>query len=523
MALRKEKEIAQRYYDFAGIILLAIDPEQKVVNINRKGCEVTGYSKNEILGKNWFDLCIPQRISKDVKTVFSQLMKGEIEPVEYFENPIVTKGGDELIIAWHNTLTKDDRGNIISSFSFGYDITERKQAEEAIRKQALMIDQAYDSMISTDLDGNVTSWNNGAERMFGYTAEEALGKHISFVYPEDQHEVLQRDIIEPLRQKSIHEAEVKLRKKSGEIFYALLALSMLKAPDGTIIGMLGSAMDITKHKLAEEELRRHECIVSSSHDILALLDKNFIYLATNEAYLEPFGLDSSQVVGHNVSEVFGETFFKEIIEPNTKRCLAGDNVHYHGWFDFPVKGKRFMEVNYFPYKGEGSEIKGFVVNGRDITERKQAEDALNRSEQKYRSLIERTKDGVIITQNGIIKFVNNRMTEIVGYTANEMIDTSFLDYVYPDERPRILEIYKKRLQGEDIPDIYEMLAFHKNGEAISIETNSGIIAYEGKPATFSFIRDITERKRAETAIRESEEKYRNVISTSPDAIMVLDA
>jgi PAS domain S-box-containing protein len=133
---------------------------------------------------------------------------------------------------------------------------ERRLAEEALRKQAQIIDQIHDSVVSTDLDGNVTSWNKGAERLFGYSDKEALGKHMSFLYPEDKHQFLEQEVIKPLRKKGEHEIEVEMRRKSGEGFNAHLSLSMLKSKDGSVVGMIGYSMDITERKRAEEMLRQ---------------------------------------------------------------------------------------------------------------------------------------------------------------------------------------------------------------------------------------------------------------------------
>jgi PAS domain S-box-containing protein len=133
---------------------------------------------------------------------------------------------------------------------------ERKQAGEALRRQAQIIDQIHDSVVSTDLDGKVISWNKGAERLFGYSAKQALGKHISFVYPEDQREFLEQEVIAPLKTKGEHDVEVRMRKKSGEDFYAHLSLSLLRDGEGSVAGMIGYSMDITERKRAEEMLRQ---------------------------------------------------------------------------------------------------------------------------------------------------------------------------------------------------------------------------------------------------------------------------
>lgn len=128
----REQQKARQYLDVAGVMFAAITADQHVSLINKKGCDILGYPEVEVLGKNWFENFLPVRIREPVKTVFSQLMVGDIEPVEYFENPVLTKDHSERLIAWHNTLLCDDEGHILGTLSSGEDITERKQAEAEI-------------------------------------------------------------------------------------------------------------------------------------------------------------------------------------------------------------------------------------------------------------------------------------------------------------------------------------------------------------------------------------------------------
>jgi len=108
--LRKERDKAQKYLDVAGVMFLVLDANGRVTLINDRGCEILGYNEEEILGKNWFENFLPERIRNDVALVFNKLIAGEIEPVEYFENSIVNKKGEERIIAWHNTVLRDTQG-----------------------------------------------------------------------------------------------------------------------------------------------------------------------------------------------------------------------------------------------------------------------------------------------------------------------------------------------------------------------------------------------------------------------------
>ena len=132
--------------------------------------------------------------------------------------------------------------------------------------------------------------------------------------------------------------------------------------------------EIVEHKQAEEALRRSEVIVANSRDMLALLDKEFTYLAVNPAYLEALGMESKQLIGHTLTDAFGGEIFDEVIRPKAERCLAGEVVSYEAWLDLPGIGRTCVDVRYAPHLGADDEVKGFVISARNTTERKQTEE-----------------------------------------------------------------------------------------------------------------------------------------------------
>jgi len=135
--LQKERDRVQHYLDVAGVMFIVIGTDQKVSLINRKGCEILGYEEEEeITGKDWFDNFVPVRFRDEVARVFGLLIAGEIEPVEYYENPVLTKHGEEKIVAWHNTILRDEQGRIYATMASGEDITEQKAVEEENKKKA---------------------------------------------------------------------------------------------------------------------------------------------------------------------------------------------------------------------------------------------------------------------------------------------------------------------------------------------------------------------------------------------------
>jgi PAS domain S-box-containing protein len=136
--LREERDKAQQYLSVARVMIIALNREGEITLINKRGCEVLGYKEEEIIGNNWFDLCVPEKTREEVKGIFQTLIAGEIEVSEYYENPILTRDGEERIISWKNTIVRDKKSNIIGTLSSGEDITDRKRAEaELIRSEKL--------------------------------------------------------------------------------------------------------------------------------------------------------------------------------------------------------------------------------------------------------------------------------------------------------------------------------------------------------------------------------------------------
>lgn len=131
---RCEKEEARKYLDIAGVAIVAMNAQGEVTLINKKGCEILGYLEEEVMGRSWFDHFLPERARDEVKRVFFDLLSGDIEPVEHFQNPVLTATGEERMIAWYNTLIRDESGKPVGTISSGEDVTERVKAEEALRR-----------------------------------------------------------------------------------------------------------------------------------------------------------------------------------------------------------------------------------------------------------------------------------------------------------------------------------------------------------------------------------------------------
>ncbi len=186
--LWESKDKAQQYLDLADVILLALDEQGQITMINRKGCEVLGYQEEELLGRDWFDTCLPASSQEQVKDVFRQLMIGHVESVEMVEGLVVTKSGRERIIQWHNTVLEDKSGSIIGSLSSGEDITERRSLEEQLYQAQKM--EAVGRLaggVAHDFNNLLTAINGFAELMrYELPSEDPLQELLAKVLQSGQ-------------------------------------------------------------------------------------------------------------------------------------------------------------------------------------------------------------------------------------------------------------------------------------------------------------------------------------------------
>lgn len=144
--IRTEKERARQYLDIMGGILVALDAGGRITLINRKGCSILGREEYEIMGMDWFEIAIPETIRGEIRSTFARIMSGNIDTVEYYENPVINKAGTERLIAWNNTIIKNPSGKPIGTLSSGTDITERRQAEESLRETNARLGEALEQL-----------------------------------------------------------------------------------------------------------------------------------------------------------------------------------------------------------------------------------------------------------------------------------------------------------------------------------------------------------------------------------------
>lgn len=255
-ALRKERDRAESYFDVAGVIFVVLGPDGKVLEINKKGCEVLDREKARIIGRDWIAEFVPVGMREDVSTVFSDLISGRGSMAAYHENPIISDTLGERYIAWQNIPLADENGAVYGTLSSGMDITERIHIQSALReseeKYRLMIEESNDMIWTMDPSGGVTFMNRRCEEASGYSLEELKGTPVDpYIIKEDLPVAKQAFERVMNGEKVSYEARMRRRDDTVQI----ISINSVPArKDGAIAGIVNFGRDITRERLATAEL-----------------------------------------------------------------------------------------------------------------------------------------------------------------------------------------------------------------------------------------------------------------------------
>ncbi|NOQ77393.1 MAG: PAS domain S-box protein, partial [Methylococcaceae bacterium] len=254
--LRESEERYRNLVENSSDWIWEVDQNGIYTYCSPKCIDLLGYQAEELIGKTPFDLMSAEEVQR-VGVLFQDIVLAK-RAFNHLENINLHKNGQQVIMETSGTPFFDEQGELLGYRGIDRDITARKTAEAHVLKQAQIIDQIHDSVVATDLEGYVTSWNKGAKRLFGFNNNEAIGQHISFVYPNEEHEFLQNKVILSLQAKGFHETHVRMLRKNGNSFYAHLSLSLQYDSQHKPIGMIGYSMDISTQVAAEKALKLSE-------------------------------------------------------------------------------------------------------------------------------------------------------------------------------------------------------------------------------------------------------------------------
>jgi PAS domain S-box-containing protein len=413
-----------------------------------------------------------------------------------------------------------------------YDISARKRAEEDLRvkEHILSESQRIARIGSWDIDlttGKIT-WTDELYRLYGVSPETFTPTQQTFLslIHLDDRESVSKWIENLLAKKGTPELEFRVPLPDGNIRYIRGRGQAYFDKSGKPLRAMGTGQDITEQKQRDEALHqtdeRLRLLSEATHDLTTVVNRDWIIEYTNTFAAQQFGVEPQQLVGRK----FDELFPAEIVSRMKKNL---QNVFDSGkplYVEAPsiIQGKTLWLGSWLvpAKKTSTDEVRSILVVSRDITDRKRTEEALRENEEKYRGLVEHANDGIAIVQDGIVKFANSRLIRQRGEPLESILGSDFLTYGHPDELPKVHDLYQRRMKGENVPGTYETVLLSHDGTPINVEISASAITYRGKIADQIIARDITERKKTEEALRESESRYREVVNNATDVIFTAD-
>jgi PAS domain S-box-containing protein len=522
--LQEEEQRFRVLTEQSSDIILLVNRKGIITYENKAVEEVLGYSRQERIGSSSLDNIHPDDL-KFILNEFDKLWKDINAPVLRNEIRLRHKDGSWRIFEeMASGLLKD---NIVESVIINLrDITERKQIEETLRKSELMFRSLFTNNpvgIFLLKDRTFVEVNPAFCNIIGYTAEELIGKPVRIGYANDEEYVRAgRTLYKQVAKKGLGITEARLKRKDGEIFEGLLYLSPIDPQDSSL-GYEGIIIDITERKRAEEALSKSERyfkeITENSSDIIVISDEK-----GNIKYCSP---SIERFAGYKPEEVIGKSGFI-FIHPDEIRRAFDDFDKFILEKDFSLSYNSFRVVHkdgserYFYGMGknllDNPDIAGIVMNILDITEQKQAEEALKKSEAKYRNIFENAMEGIYqVTPEGKFITANVTLARMAGYDSPEDFIESIKDiksqlYVHPEDRDKFLKIMKTK----DLVEDFEVEFYRKDRSIFWVVLNARMVRDERGKFLYNegLIEDITLRKQAEEKLKQSLERLKKAVSTT---------
>jgi len=391
------------------------------------------------------------------------------------------------------------------------------ESEERYRNT---LERAPQLVVETDINGCITYANPAAFELLEFP-ESLYGTHITeFINPQDrerENEIFSRGLAGG---KAVILSRVLSSR--GTTRY-VLNNSVPRTSRGQLDGLVIFGMDVTELQNAraglEESESRYRALAESAHDFIYLIDSEKRLTYVNRAGAHQFGGAPESLIGKHITDIFPPYISKRQIENINHVLATGQEVYVENQYPFPDSEDVWLSARLVPVRNREGRITAVLGISRDISQHKRAQDALQESEEKYRSLVELASDGICITHNARIQFANRAMADMIGHTPEHAIGKMIFEFVPPDEQLRAMDIFQRRkLDQLPEPTIMETYLRHQDGTDIPVEVSIVRITYQGRIAGHIMIRDITERRLNEQALRESEEKYRSVVELASDGI-----
>ena len=506
-ALRDSEEKYKSIFENANDVIVYYDLSGKVIEVNSGIKEITGYGPEEIIGNNFTDLgLLNEQSIQTVSHLVEEVLCG-INP-ESREIEINHKDGHTVYIeASPSRLNRGDEEGLLIVIR---DITERKRSEEALRESEeyfrALIDNSYDVIAIVNSEGNIKYISPSVSRVLGYDPAEVMGgSGMIFVHPneiESAVEAFSQLLVFP---KNVYSMILRVLHKDGS-FRIVETVARNFLDDPAVDGIIVNYRDITDSKQMEEALieseERYRTLVEDSNDLVYSVDAEGIVKYIGPQVLR-YGYAPEEIISKSLIEFVDPEDHERIALDFAKLMDTGSEFVSHFRMIAKNGTKYWFEDHGRVKRDESGNIIGLAGFLRDITDRKQAEEALMESEERYRTLIEDSNDlAYAVDAEGIVIYIGAQVLRY-GYTPEEVVSKSLLEFIDPEDHEVVTRDFISSIEKrKEFLAQFKLIA--KNGEKYWVEDHGSVQKDElgNSIGLFGFLRDITERKKAEAELKE---------------------
>jgi diguanylate cyclase (GGDEF)-like protein/PAS domain S-box-containing protein len=525
--LRFEAASAEERYrtlfesSLAGAYRTALDG--RIIDCNVSFCRMFGYaSREEVIG-NFVQIGY---IDPNDRTQFLEKLKVD-KNVTNFEQRLRRKDGSIIWVLNSATLLTSQDGTETSLRGTLTDITDLRNAEQQNRRLAAIVGESENAIISKSLNGTIETWNGGAERIYGYRADEVIGKSIDLIAPSSRTGEF-RKILEQIKNgHDVRDFETIRVKKDGNEIAVHLSVSPIKDANGMVIGASTIAHDITDRWRAEELLRKSEeqyrLLFASNPIPMWVFDrKTLSFLAVNKAAELKYGFSQQEFLSMTLNDIRSENEVPDLLEHMAK---SADGLQKAEIWRHRKKNGEDITVEIVCHNLDVQGADAMLVAANDVTERECAAQLLQDSESKYRVLFEDSADACLLMDGKGFVDCNSAALEMFGFSHKS--EFRHPADISPPSQPDGTssraaaeeKIASALLNGKAC---FDWVHLRKNGEVFPAEVYLSALTLGGQPMLMATVRDSTGRKQAEEALSIKTTLLEAQSETTLDGILVVD-
>lgn len=533
-ALRESERRFRDIFNQAAVGITRVDLSGVLVDVNQKFCDMLGYARDDLLGKSIKDITHPEDYGQGSQ--YRAQLTGRTMRSVGGEKRFVRRDGTTMWARRTMSAAYDETGNPNYVISVVEDITERKKAEEALRSSEEMLSatfsQAGVGIFVTSVEARYLQVNDKYCAMVGYSREELLRMSIRDINrPEDIDNVLanRQKVLAGEWPNATHERQV--RRRDGALMWVSHSTSLVRDQSGRPRHFITVAEDISERKRAEDAVRASEERYRNLFEyaplpLLVVEEASRKLLGANQAAVEKYGYTREEFLSMTVFDLQLEEDRERVAQelnerdPSQAAFFARRHVTKNGEIIF-------AEVTARPLVFYEQAARILLIN--DVSERMRAEEALRESEERFRATFEQASVGMALRgldpQNPRWLRVNQKLCDILGYSKEELLETTSIEVTPPEERGASIELNEQLLRGEISAYSREKRYRRKDGAIIWANISlTAVRSTDGRPThVISIIQDTTDRRRAEQALRESEEQFHQLANNIPQIFWICDA